>query len=259
MKYYNWFAKYIPGLKDVEQQNVICIFHNEENPSLSINLDKGMFHCHTCEAKGDIYAFVMKTEHCTFPEAKKKITGDYKVPVLSEAEVVDAHRILLSKKFIMDLLLLQRGWSLNTITRFKLGWNDYSKRVYIPIYDDKGQLKNIRKYLVGQKATKQNPKIHGVKGHNECYFFPIKNLLKEKFIMVMAGEPDTILACQLGYNAGTFTTGEGSFNRNLLPLFKDKLVYICFDKDLKGLRALKNIGKAIAEYAKEVKRIDLPF
>ena len=30
----------------------------------------------------------------------------------------------------------------------------------------------------------------------------------------------------MGYNAGTFTAGEGSFNRNLLPLFKDKLVYL---------------------------------
>ena len=77
--------------------------------------------------------------------------------------------------------------------------------------------------------------------------------------MICAGEPDTILANQLGYNAGTFTAGEGSFNRNLLPMFKDKLVYICYDKDVAGIRALKNTGPELVKYAKEVKIIDLPF
>ena len=75
----------------------------------------------------------------------------------------------------------------------------------------------------------------------------------------MAGEPDTILACQLGFNAGTFTAGEGKFNRNLLPLFKNKLVYICYDKDVAGLRGTKAVGTELLNYAKEVKVIDLPF
>ena len=45
----------------------------------------------------------------------------------------------------------------------------------------------------------------------------------------------------------------------MLPLFKDKLVYICYDKDLTGLRGLKNIGAELIKYAKEVRIIDLPF
>jgi len=264
IKHYDFFSKFIGSehLKpDVKQQNVLCIFpdHEDTEKSLSINLEKGLFYCHGCGKKGDIYTWVMYFEKCDFKQAKMAILGDARVSVLSEGEVEEAHKFLLEKKYLQNLLFKHRGWLLDTIIRFKLGWNEYEKRVQIPIYDENKQLKNIRKYLVVGNPTTKSPKFHGVRGHNENYFFPIENLIKEEFIMLLAGEPDTILACQLGFNAGTFTSGEGAFNRDLLPLFKDKLVYICYDKDLAGLRGLKNICPELAKYAKEVKIINLPF
>ena len=269
IKYYNFFSKYIPDIElkpNVAQQNIVCPFpgHDDQQASLSINLEKGLYYCHGCKIKGDIYSWVMKWEHCNFIEAKYKILGNAKISILSESEVVEAHNFLLKKKYLQNLLFQHRGWLLETIIKFKLGWNEKEKRVQIPIYDENGQLKNIRKYLVVGNATKKNPKFRGVRGHNENYFYPIQNLITKdeklsKFIMLCAGEPDTILACQLGFNAGTFTAGEGAFNRDLLPLFKDKLLYICYDKDLAGVRALKTIAPEIIKYAKEVKIIDLPF
>lgn len=254
------FEKYIT-LKDADQQNVRCVLpgHDDKEASLSINRKKKLFYCHGCKQGGDVYQFVMLMESCDFKTAKFKIHGDTRISVLSEAEVIQSHAYLLGKKYLQDLLFSHRLWTMKTITRFKIGWNEKEKRVQIPIYNHNGELQNIRKYLVGTKPTKQNPKFTGVRGHNENYFFPISNLIKEQFIMLMAGEPDTILACQWGFNAGTFTAGEGKFNRNLLPYFKDKLVYICFDKDLAGLRGLKMIAPELAKYAKEVKIVDLPF
>jgi len=260
MKYYDFFAKHIPNLKsNMAQQNVLCIFHEDSEASLSVNLEKGLYHCHGCNEGGDIYKLIMKKEHCTFKEAKIKVLGTSKPSILSEAEVAEAHKYLLDKKYLQNLLFQHRGWLLKTILKYKLGWNEFEKRVQIPIYDDKKQLKNIRKYMVVGQVTKKNPKFRGVRGHNDNYFYPIENLMKEEFIMLCAGEPDCILANQLGFNAGTFTAGEGSFNRNLLPLFKDKLVYICYDKDLAGLKALKNLGPELIKYAKDVRVIDLPF
>jgi hypothetical protein len=238
MQYYTFFAKYIQNLKpDVLHQNVSCVFHEETTGSLSIDLEKGLFFCHGCKKGGDIYSWIMHFEKCSFLEAKVKVLGNVKASVLSQAEVDEAHNYLLNKKHLQDLLFQHRGWLLDTIIRFKLGWNDYEKRVQIPIYNDKKQLINIRKYLVVGHVTDGKPKFMGVKGHNENYFFPIENLVStdpslSKFIFLCAGEPDTILACQSGFNAGTFTSGEGSFNRDLLPLFSGKIVYICYDKDL---------------------------
>jgi len=269
VKYYDFFVKYIGADKlkpDILQQNVVCPFkeHEDHQASLSINLEKGLYFCHGCGKKGDIFTWVMEWEYCDFKTAKYKILGDARTSILSEAEVLEAHKYLLSKNYLQDLLFQHRGWLLETIMKFKLGWNEQEKRVQIPIYDEHKILKNIRKYLVVGEPTGKNPKFRGVRGHNENYFFPVENLITKdeklsKFIFLCAGEPDTILACQLGFNAGTFTAGEGAFNRNLLPLFQDKLVYICYDKDLAGLRALKSVGAELTRYAKEVKVVDLPF
>ncbi|MDA8791916.1 CHC2 zinc finger domain-containing protein [Bacteriovoracaceae bacterium] len=36
------------------QQNVSCIFHEDRKPSMSVNLDKGVFYCFSCGEKGNI-------------------------------------------------------------------------------------------------------------------------------------------------------------------------------------------------------------
>ena len=43
------------------------------------------------------------------------------------------------------------------------------------------------------------------------------------------------------------------------PASEQTTVYICYDKDLAGMKALKQIGPELLKYAKEVKIIDLPF
>ncbi|GJD08023.1 DNA primase [Galdieria sulphuraria] len=50
-----------------------CPFHNDENPSFSINNEKKLFHCFACGAAGDIISFVMRLENLTFTDAVKKL------------------------------------------------------------------------------------------------------------------------------------------------------------------------------------------
>jgi DNA primase len=258
MKYYAFFLKYIPDLKDIEQQKILCPFHDDAEPSLSVNLEKGYWKCFGCDKSGDIFTFYMLWHKCDFKTAKYAILGDVRTPVLSEGEVAEAHKTLLNMQRIITAIGFNRGWTLNTIIKFQLGWSRKEKRIFIPIRDEHGTLKNIRKYDMFH--TSKN-KFIGIKGFNSPYFFPISNLINEKhkFITLFAGEPDTILACQLNMVAGTFTGGEGTFNRNLLPLFKDKVVYVCYDKDVKGYRGTKAIGAEVMKHAKEVKIINLPF
>ena len=258
MKYYKFFATYFSNLKDISQQKVICPFHEDAEPSLSINLEKGFWKCFGCDKTGDIYTFYMLWHKCDFKTAKYEILGDVRIPVLSEGEVNEAHNTLINTARLITAIGFHRGWILSTVIKFQLGWNPKEKRIYIPIRDEHGTLRNIRKYDMFH-TTKS--KFTGVKGFNTPYFFPISNLVNKehKFIILLGGEPDTILACQLGLIAGTFTGGEGNFNRNLLPLFTNKTVYICYDQDLHGYRGTKVIGAEISQYAKEVKIIDLPF
>jgi len=51
------------------QISVLCPFHDDRRPSLSVNLDRKLFHCFACQAKGDILDFVARIEQVSLPEA----------------------------------------------------------------------------------------------------------------------------------------------------------------------------------------------
>src|SRR5215468_6896771 len=51
----------------------LCPFHKDTNPSLSIDLDRGLFHCFTCKASGDIPGFVMLRDGVSFPDACRSL------------------------------------------------------------------------------------------------------------------------------------------------------------------------------------------
>jgi DNA primase len=43
-----------------------CPFHADKTPSLYIRPDKGVFHCHGCQAGGDVFEFVRLLYNCSF-------------------------------------------------------------------------------------------------------------------------------------------------------------------------------------------------
>ena len=50
-------------------QNVRCVFHGDNTPSLAVNSETGGYICFGCGAKGGVIAFEMAMNHSTFPEA----------------------------------------------------------------------------------------------------------------------------------------------------------------------------------------------
>lgn len=77
-------AKVLDGLSIDYQhksgwQKMLCLFHDESTPSMTLNLEEGCWRCAACGSKGgDVYAFLMQYEHLTFPQAKerlKELTG----------------------------------------------------------------------------------------------------------------------------------------------------------------------------------------
>lgn len=45
---------------NLDQQSILCPVHDEDNPSCSLNLDKGLFHCWSCGAKGNMINLIME-------------------------------------------------------------------------------------------------------------------------------------------------------------------------------------------------------
>lgn len=123
----------------------LCPFHNDRNPSMSINKDGQYYHCFVCNAGGDVISFVQNYESCTFLEAVEILAKRARMEVPQfhsgiEKDIADKKRqkdecldlCLFAAKFYNTNLwqkngeyaveyLKKRGLSRETIKRFGLG------------------------------------------------------------------------------------------------------------------------------------------
>ena len=128
----------------------VCPFHNDKNPSMSVNQPRQIYHCFSCGAGGDVYKFVMEYENLTFPEAVKVLADRAGVELPEQefskearqqadlkAQIMEMNR-LAAKYYYYTLrqpagktgldYLLGRQLSQETIRKFGLGYADkYSK------------------------------------------------------------------------------------------------------------------------------------
>jgi len=155
------------SLKKVGHEYVThCVWHQDTNPSLTINDDKGFCFCHVCREGGDAIKYLEQKDGLSFPDAVDLAASILGIQV--EKENVDpvleakrkaataAHRERLAReqdKFRANLrdpragrirdILAARGISPETSKEFGLGFSSsgfYSGRITIPIYDHRKQL-----------------------------------------------------------------------------------------------------------------------
>lgn len=69
----------------------LCPFHAEKSPSFSVNSGRQFFYCFGCGVGGDVFAFLMKMEGLSFPDAVRSLAGrigiELEERVLSAAEI----------------------------------------------------------------------------------------------------------------------------------------------------------------------------
>jgi DNA primase len=51
----------------------LCPFHSEKTPSFTVFPQTQSFHCFGCGESGDVFAFLMKQQHLSFPEAMREL------------------------------------------------------------------------------------------------------------------------------------------------------------------------------------------
>jgi len=117
----------------------LCPFHAEKTPSFTVSEERGFFHCFGCGEHGDVFAFLMKAQALTFPEAVRRVAERFGVPLPEEAgeparrrEPLAAANAVAAAFFQAELrgpgggraraYLRERGLSEEVIERFGLGW-----------------------------------------------------------------------------------------------------------------------------------------
>lgn len=72
--------KYLALTKEGTEYKGLCPFHSETTPSFSVSETKEFYYCFGCSAQGDAIDFVMHMDGVGFPEAVKRIAGNYHAP-----------------------------------------------------------------------------------------------------------------------------------------------------------------------------------
>lgn len=136
----------------------ICPFHNDTKPSLTINDEKGFYHCFACGAHGTAIDFLKNYEGLSFVEAVERLAGHLgmQVPKASPMEAKKAAQ----KKDLYDVMdhvcryfqqqlyslpgqealqiLHKRGLSDDTIKAFRLGFAPSASGHFMQAMDKQG-------------------------------------------------------------------------------------------------------------------------
>ncbi len=62
-------GEYVRLIPSGRTYKALCPFHTEKTPSFHVIPDKQIYHCFGCGKGGDVFTFVMESEHLTYPEA----------------------------------------------------------------------------------------------------------------------------------------------------------------------------------------------
>ncbi|MBI4715571.1 MAG: DNA primase, partial [Nitrospirae bacterium] len=77
---------YLSLKKTGQNYTGLCPFHSEKTPSFTVSPVKQLFHCFGCGAGGDVFHFLMRHDHLTFPEAIRFLARRSGIPVAEERE-----------------------------------------------------------------------------------------------------------------------------------------------------------------------------
>lgn len=249
-----------------------CPFHDDKDPSLTVNPETGVFHCKGCKATGSPFDFVMQRENVDFATAFARVrqfagledlrttpSGE-ELPEIPESMIAARHQQLVGSIQRMEWLQQARGLSEETIRRYEIGWD--GDRYWIPVRDENRRIVNIRKY----KPNAPNPKFkiinhttgkgEGKTGYGKMRLYPLP--VPPEFVVYTEGEWDTLIAIQNGFPAITSTAGAGHFNPAWRPLFMGKTVVIVGDNDQAGKDGALSIARHLVDVAASIRIVRWP-
>lgn len=265
MRYANFYSQYVRlgELNTIGETMVFCPFHrNVNSPSMSINLDTGLWKCFgDCDDGGDTYKFAQLYHDINFVSARNHVdrimNGQDPLFPIPYEKVLKWHGELL--KHEPSLKFLQgpkRGLTMETINYFKLGFRN--GRIMIPILNYRRQVVNVKKYSPIQQGKRKF--IHYEAGYGQCRIYPDDVLRDQnKYLVICEGEWDAMILHQFGIPAITSTGGAGSWASEYNHLLRGKIVFVCYDNDVKGQNAAEVIATRVHAFAKSVHIIKLPL
>lgn len=241
-----------PGKSDIFFH---CCFHeNDKTPSLSINIENGLYRCFSCGKTGNFFTLVrhLKGDEYYYEHYGTKADFSFKPKTF---EMDENYRKEVDESVLLKYRQLH-SWVLNRfdndaelLKSFEIGYDSNREAITLPIRDIDGKLYNVEfRHLKGQTKSSYLYDFNK-KGKVLFNLHKVKN---ESKVYLVEGIFDAIRMTQLGYPnvlalMGTELTPE---RISILNNYFSTL-YLAFDSDLAG----KKISKQIFEEFKDSKEM----
>lgn len=249
----------------------LCPFHEDNQPSFSVNTENGGFHCFACDAKGDLYELVKRYYNLDFKNAQAFLLArsgldsnidiedimflkKLKLSTVEEVEeIAEPNHVYPSEQMIARMnkgpdpynYLKNRGFSDETIEYFEASYaEDFTgygyknqQRITIPGHDQLGKLCGF----IGRTPIDAKPKYLYSPGWQKSFtlfnLHRAKNYSKDGIILV-EGSLDAMRLHDMGYPNVVAILGSelSKYQYGLLKQYTEK-VYLMFDNDKAGFKA----------------------
>jgi DNA primase len=238
-----------------EEIKVLCPFHDDSNPSASVNTKKDLFHCWVCGVGYNEQQFLARINNISLSDAHKVVlktnesTHDW---IFVEKAELWANPTFLKK-------VEELGFKREIIDELNLGLvKDNKGRAYLgyPVFYNHILMDTRRFNLLKFDGV---PKVMSNAGAETGFIIPYDMWVKSTGITyVFEGEKKMALARSLGLNAITLTGGANTRpNDFVLNGFIGKDIVICYDNDKAGREGASKLYEKIKPVAKSVRYINI--
>jgi len=270
--YLQLFESQINGLKQTGENQFIglCCFHDDNNPSLAVNIVDGLFNCFSCGVKGNSSQFAEMIGLDPKPYSNAKLTISNKQPYPISNNKRNGHTSEIRELFLsdndrkrafayhsyllenFDELTKDLPWTIEAVEKTFTGYDKDTERFTFLHTDSNGKALNIKWH----KSKDSVP--YSVKGHGKCRLYPMSFLHDYKTdlpLIICEGEKDVLTCLSLGLNAITSTTGADCYPKDLTPLKPFQTIYILYDNDEAGRKGSLKLAKALKQQSPQNKII----
>ena len=247
----------------------------DRDPSCSVNLEHGAWHCHGCGAKGgafdaatargytdraaiDLMVTYGITEHRPDTPRNTNVRSrsasisarpakPSRTPLRPTGDEIDRWQAALAANTdLIAKLDRDRGWRYTTMLELELGLD--RRRITIPVRDHDRQLIGLLRYQPWPKTGE--PKMLATAGSRRA-LLPHPAAEPSSHVLLVEGEPDMIAARSRGLPA-IAVPGVNGWRREWATLFSGREVTIVADADRQGRILAAEISRHLRECADAV-------
>lgn len=223
--------------------------HQDNNASLSYNLEKNIFNCWSCGFRGGAIKFLKSIGETTFIDFDSK--QPYRIKKLKDklqaAIAMDDLKLPEDRKIYMEEFRGIEATTYREFNAFTTKEMDLTDYLCIPVYQH-GKLKFIEGRLLRDLPNQPKYYRRPVKAVVSDVLFPLDKIKNTNYVILVEGIFDAINMWKLGYNNTLCIFGTTNFNKKKADILDNMgvtRVDIMMDSDIPGQKAAEKIAELL--------------